>query len=80
MKKDIIFHNNTAIIPDPSLSGETKAYQINRGIYVSPAIFELLQDDEVKADILRQVKVVDLTKEREEIIKKMIERQNEKTN
>ncbi len=45
------------IIPSPELSGNTFAYQHQNKLYVSPAIYECLQDADIKDLVMQQVMV-----------------------
>lgn len=73
IKQDILKYKNTVIVPDPDLACQIEAYQINRTIYVSPAIFELLHDDDVKKDVFRPVRVINVTQQITKLIKEIIE-------
>lgn len=63
----------TQIFPEPLLEGSKYAYSVKHQygevFLVSPAVYELLQDDEVREQVMKDVKVFDLV----ELINKEIE-------
>jgi len=74
--------NNKIYLPDGSiiesslsLSGETYAYKVSNKYFVSPAVYYLLTDDkDVRDELLKQIKVVDLDKVDLATIEKEIEK------
>jgi hypothetical protein len=65
------------ILPDVALSGYTKGYQIYNSLYVSPAVHELIQDDEVRDIVMKQVKVIDVSKNIDQLIREITTKHKE---
>lgn len=65
--------NGLVVYADSLLVGQTCAYRIDGNvILLSPAIFELLKDDESKNLIINQVKVIDLRNTLKEIVSEVM--------
>jgi hypothetical protein len=77
--KELIYKGHR-IVPDESMSGYTHAARVGKTFYVSPAIFELLQDPDSANTVGQQVKVIDVTKRVGQLMKEITSTQDKMKN
>lgn len=56
-------------IPLKEMIGFNFALQVGNRYYISPAIFELMQDEEVKDIVLKQVEIIDVAKYESDLLR-----------
>jgi len=67
-------HLRREIIPSAQLSGNTNAYQSGNLIFVSPAVYECLQDPSINEIVMSQVMVKPLS----ELVESEVNKINDK--